>query len=157
MDIDVILARMKEGRQPTAVLAYTALHWQCGCRISDLLKVNHASISPSLNISILQGKGSQALSLQPLHFREFWKRVKELELSPMEYYDRYYFYRVYKRFGVSISNGKGKNNLVTHAFRRNLAQDIYTIDNNALRVQGALGHRSKSSTEFYIDKDKESS
>ena len=39
----------------------------------------------------------------------------------------------------------------------NLAQDIYTIDNNALRVQGALGHRSKKSTEFYIDKDKESS
>lgn len=154
IDIERILERMKNESQPLAVRAYTALHWQSGCRISDLLLVDFTSISLSLNISILQGKGSQALSIQPVYYRDYWKQVREMKMQPMKHYNRFYFYRVYKRFGIHSRRCKGKNDLVTHAFRKNLADDLYQLDNNEKRVQGGLGHRSSASSRYYIDKKK---
>ena len=149
MDIDRIIAQMEKERIPLSVLAYVSLHYYSGARISDLLQVDYTCISSRLNISILQGKKSQALVIQPVHHREFWERVRDNRLTPMEHYNRFYFYRLYKRFGISVSRGSRKNNLVTHAFRRELAVDLHNIDGNIKRAQGALGHRSSSSTEHY--------
>ena len=136
---------------PLDVRAYVSLHFYSGARISDLLAVDYRSISNRLNISILQGKQSQALTLQPVHYREFWERVRDNQLTPMQIYNRFYFYRLYKRFGITISRGSHKNNLVTHAFRRELASDLHSIDGNIKRAQGALGHRSANSTEHYVN------
>lgn len=149
MDINAIIAQMEAERIPLPVRAYVSLHYYSGARISDLLKVDYTSISARLNISILQGKKSQALVIQPVHFREFWVRVRDNRLTPMQNYNRFYFYRLYKRFGISVSRGGRKNNLVTHAFRKELARDLHALDGNIKRAQGALGHRSASSTEHY--------
>ncbi len=149
MDIDSIILQMKKERIPLPVLAYVSLHYYSGARISDLLQVDYTSISSRLNISILQGKKSQALVVQPVHHREFWERVRDNRLTPMQHYNRFYFYRLYKRFGITVSRGSRKNNLVTHAFRRELAIDLHNIDGNIKRAQGALGHRSAKSTEHY--------
>ena len=149
MDIDAILSKMKAELIPLPVRAYVSLHYYSGARISDLLAVDYASISNRLNISILQGKQSQALTVQPVHYREFWAGVRDNRLAPMENYNRFYFYRLYKRFGIVVSRGSSKNNLVTHAFRRELAGDLHALDGNIKRAQGALGHRSANSTKHY--------
>ena len=149
MDINRIISRMEKELIPLPVLAYVSLHYYSGARISDLLQVDYTSISSRLNISILQGKGSQALTVQPIHYREFWAQVRDNKLIPMQNYNRFYFYRLYKRFGITVSRGSHKNNLVTHAFRRELAADLHNIDGNIKRAQGALGHRSAKSTEHY--------
>ena len=149
MDIETIILQMKKERIPLPVLAYVSLHYYSGARISDLLQVDYASISNRLNISILQGKQSQALTVQPVHYREFWQRVRDNKLTPMQNYNRFYFYRLYKKFGITISRGSHKNNLVTHAFRKELAGDLHALDGNIKRAQGALGHRSAKSTEHY--------
>ena len=149
MDIDAILSRMESELIPLPVRAYVSLHYYSGARISDLLQVDYTSISSRLNVSILQGKGSQALVIQPVHYREFWVRVRDNRLTPMQHYNRFYFYRLYRRFGIIISRGNNKNNLVTHAFRKELAGDLYALDGNIKRAQGALGHRSSKSTEHY--------
>lgn len=151
MDITLILERMKQEGIPSIVRAYVSVHAQTGCRISDLLAIDYKCISDKLNISILQGKGSQALIVQPIHYRDLWKQVRDLKLTPMEFYNRFYFYRLYKKFGIVHRKNKGKNQFVTHAFRKILADDIYKIDQNKERVQGALGHRSRKSTEHYTD------
>lgn len=148
---------MERDRQPLALIAYVVLHFQSGCRISDLLNVDYTAISNNLNISILQGKGSLPLTVQPIYHREFWQQVKRLKLKPMEPYNRFFFYRLYKRYGIVIEKGANKNAYVTHAFRKNLADDLNRIDNNELRAQGALGHRSKSSTKRYLLNNNKSS
>ena len=149
MNIESILSNMKAERIPEAVRAYVSLQFCSGARISDLLAVDFKCISKNLNISILQGKQSQALTVQPVHYRAFWASVRDNELQPMDIYNRFYFYRLYKRFGISISRPHGKNNLVTHAFRKNLADDMQQLDGNIKRAQGALGHRSVNSTKHY--------
>lgn len=154
MNIDNILHTMETADIPLPVRAYVSLHYYSGARISDLLAVDYTCISRNLNISILQGKQSQALTVQPVHYRDFWRRVRDNELKPMELYNRFYFYRIYKRFGIVISRRKGKNNLVTHAFRKLLADDMQQLDGNIKRAQGALGHRSVNSTKHYTDEIK---
>lgn len=154
MNIDNILHLMETADIPLAVRAFVSLHYYSGARISDLLAVDFTCISRNLNISILQGKQSQALTVQPVHYRDFWIRVRDNELKPMELYNRFYFYRIYKRFGIVISRRKGKNNLVTHAFRKLLADDMQQLDGNIKRAQGALGHRSVNSTKHYTDEIK---
>lgn len=151
MKIERLIERMQSDNVPIHLIAYTALHQQSGCRISDLLNVNYLSISPGLNISILQGKGSLPLIIQPVYFREYWVDVRVKRLIPMEGYNRFFMYRFYRKYGIGVNNGSGRNMSVTHAFRKQLAQDVYSIDNTEIRVQGALGHRSKKSTEHYID------
>lgn len=150
MDIDSILKRMESDKQPVDVRAYTALHWQSGARISDLLKVDYSCISNSLYISISQSKQSNALTVQPVHFREFWKQVRDLKLTPMLHYNRFYFYRLYQRYGITDKKRNAINNSVTHAFRKNIAKDLYNLDENKERVTSALGHRSKRSADYYI-------
>ena len=154
MDINNILENMKASNIPLEVRAYVSLHFYSGSRISDLLAVDFTCVSRNLTISILQGKESQALTVQPVHYRDFWIRVRDNELKPMELYNRFYFYRIYKRFGIVISRRKGKNNLVTHAFRKLLADDMQQLDGNIKRAQGALGHRSVNSTKHYTDEIK---
>ena len=154
MNIDNILHSMETADIPLAVRAYVSLHYYSGARISDLLAVDFTCISRNLNISILQGKQSQALTVQPVHYRDFWIRVRDNELKPMELYNRFYFYRIYKRFGITVSRPKGRNNLVTHAFRKHLADDMQQLDGNIKRAQGALGHRSVNSTKHYTDEIK---
>lgn len=156
MMIESLIERMTENNISNDIIAYVALHAQSGCRISDLLAVDHSSISNNLNISILQGKGSLPLIVQPVYFRDYWTKVKCDRLSPMQSYNRFFFYRLYRKYGIVYSNGMFKNNSVTHAFRKSLANDIYSIDNTNLRVQGALGHRSKKSTEHYINSNNKS-
>lgn len=142
---------MRADGLPIELLAYISLHAQSGCRISDLLAIDFSCISPQLNISILQGKGSQALVVQPYVYREFWAQVRDLQTQPMRYYNRFYFYRLYRKYGIVFSKGGNKNSFVTHAFRKALAEDIYSIDRKKERVQGALGHRSHKSSDHYID------
>lgn len=151
MNIDNILHTMESADIPLPVRAYVSLHYYSGARISDLLAVDYTCISRNLNISILQGKQSQALTVQPVHYRDFWIRVRDNELKPMELYNRFYFYRIYKRFGITVSRPKGRNNLVTHAFRKHLADDMQRLDGNIKRAQGALGHRSVNSTKHYTN------
>ena len=150
MKIERLLMRLEERELPTAIKAYIALHAQTGCRISDLLKIDYKCVTSYLNISILQGKGSQPLVVQPLYYRDFWRSVRELELQPMASYNRFYFYRLYRSLGIVFDRGKGKNSFVTHSFRKALADDVYNIDGNLDRVSGALGHRSSKSAEHYV-------
>ena len=100
MNIEALILRMLEDGISENVIAYVALHAQAGCRISDLLAVDYRSISKHLNISILQGKGSMALVIQPLYFRGYWKLVRDAKLTPMQSFNRFYFYRLYKKYGM---------------------------------------------------------
>lgn len=146
------LERMQADNIPISILAYVALHHQSGCRISDLLAVDFSSITQQLNISINQGKGSLALLVQPLYYRDYWKNVRDNKLQPMSAFNRFFFYRLYKKYDLVHYSGSGKNNSVTHSFRKSLATDVYSLNQNIGRVQGALGHRSSKSSEHYVVK-----
>lgn len=135
------------------IVAGISLQFSAGLRISDLLKLTYQDISSNLLITVLQSKGSNPLIVQPIYFRDIWREVREEKLSPFQFYDRYVFYRISKRYGLIISNGKGRNNSVTHAGRKYLAREMYSASNDIHTAKEALGHKSANSTKYYVDKD----
>ena len=135
------------------IVAGISLQFSAGLRISDLLKLTYRDISSNLLITVLQSKGSNALVVQPIYFRDVWREVREEKLAPFQFYDRFVFYRISKRYGLVLSNGKGRNNSVTHAGRKYLAREMYSANNDINVAKEALGHKSANSTKYYIDKE----
>lgn len=150
-NIELLLKELEQKKFDTKLLAYISLQFTAGLRISDLLKINHSNITPNLLIAIEQGKGSNVLNVQPVFYRDIWRAIRDNKLSPMSCYNRFWFYKLYKKLGIVVDNGTGRNNSVTHAPRKMLARELYANDNNLEVAKNALGHKDERSTLYYID------
>ena len=135
------------------IVAGISLQFSAGLRISDLLKLTYRDISTNLLITVLQSKGSNALVVQPIYFREVWREIRQEKLSPFYFYDRYVFYRINRRYGLVLSNGPGRNDSVTHSGHKYLAREMYSASNDIHIAKEALGHKSANSTKYYVDKE----
>lgn len=135
------------------IVAGISLQFTAGLRISDLLKITYRDISTNLLITVEQSKGSNALVVQPIYFRDIWREVRQEKMSPFYFYDRFVFYRINKRYGLVLSNGTGRNDSVTHAGRKYLAREMYSASNDIHTARKALGHKSANSTKYYVDKE----
>lgn len=132
------------------ILALVDLQFQTGIRISDLLSIDFSNVTDRLHIVIEQGKGSRKLVVSPVNFRDYWKSVRVNKLNPSAGLNRFFFYRLYKKYGIEIDRGANKNKSVTHAPRKLIGKELYNRENKIEDVQAGLGHRSKRSSEFYI-------
>ena len=152
-NIELLLLELEKKNFDKKLLAYISLQFTAGLRISDLLKINYSNITPNLLIAIAQSKGSNVLNVQPVFYRDIWRLIRDNKLSPMSAYNRFWFYKLYKRLGIVLNNGAGRNNSVTHAPRKLLAQELYANDNNLETAKNALGHKDERSTLYYIDQN----
>lgn len=146
-----IIEELRKAKYPDLFLAYVSLQWQSGSRISDLLRVDYSCISPHLQITIEQGKGSKPLIVQPVHFRDLWRVVRDSRLSPARNWSRFFFYRVYKRYGIVIKSDNLKYDSVTHSFRKYIADDIIAGGGTIEDVQQVLGHIETKSAKYYVN------
>ena len=133
------------------IVAGVGLMFSAGLRISSLLMIDYTCISSNLVITIKQLKGSNTIYAQPIYYREVWRSIYENKLSPFRLYDRFFFYRLFKRYNLVKKNGVGRNDSVTHAPRKYLANELYSAENDIQVARNALGHKSVSSTKYYID------
>lgn len=133
------------------IVAGVGLMFSAGLRISSLLMIDYTCISSNLVITIKQLKGSNTIYAQPIYYREVWRSIYENKLSPFSLYDRFFFYRLFKRYDLVKKNGVGRNDSVTHAPRKYLANELYSAENDIQVAKDALGHKSVSSTKYYID------
>lgn len=150
-DILNIISRLVNKNIDKYIIAYITLQFSAGLRISDLLRVSYRNISPSLHITVEQGKGSNTIIAQPIFMREIWREIRDKKMYPIQSYNRFWFYKLYKKLGISKSNGSGRNNSVTHAPRKMLAQQLYTEKDNYEAARVALGHKDIRSTKYYTD------
>ena len=132
------------------ILALVDLQFQTGIRISDLLSIDFSNVTERIHIVIDQGKGSRKLVVSPSNFRDYWMNVRVNKLKPSAGLNRFFFYRLYKKYGIELDRGANKNKCVTHAARKLVGKELYRRENNIEDVQAGLGHRSKRSSEFYI-------
>lgn len=135
------------------IVAGVGLMFSAGLRISSLLMIDFTCISSNLVITIKQKKGSNTLYAQPIYYREVWRNIFEKRLTPFALYDRFFFYRLFKRYNLIIKNGTGRNDSVTHAPRKYLANEMYSVENDIETAKNALGHKSVSSTKYYINEN----
>ena len=147
------LQYMHEDGVSEFLCAGVGLMFSAGLRVSDLLSIDYRNVSINLIIEVPQSKGSNTLTVQPIYYRDVWRLIYDNKLAPFSLYDRFFMYRLFKKYSLQINNGSGRNASVTHAGRKYLANAMYSDKENIESAKKALGHKSANSTRYYIDED----
>ena len=139
---------------PLVVKAVASLQMTYGLRITEVLKIGVGDISKNGHIRIKGLKGSSDRIVYPVFYNEFWNQSNSSILPLITVYSRHFFYRWYKRFGLSISLGRNKKNAVTHCFRHLVVNEISGSFDKSELTQRFIGHKNLKSTKHYERKKK---
>lgn len=139
---------------PQVVSAVAELLWLNGARITEVLNIKGSDISSQGNIKIKGLKSSNDRILRTSEHRNFWLGMRNFTNNLGSVYSRFYFYREFKKRGISLNFHGYKNQAVTHAPRHLLIADLQTIDIELTTTKQTIGHKSIKSTEHYGKKNK---
>lgn len=127
-----------------------ALMYQSGCRVSSILGLSPADITPNGRVILRQGKGSNPLIITPSFELEWWLNTRLSGFNPFFYLNYMRLYRLFKDYALVLPNSFGNKTAVTASARKSVAEDVFDNSQNIEVTQNALGHKSAKSTEYYI-------
>ncbi|GEM_PF-1943491 len=131
-----------------AIIELMFLH---GLRITEALNITYRDINSNLQIKIRGLKGSSDRYVQSINFIKFWQYVRESKIVFVKSFNRYYFYRLFRKKGISFYLGNNKKESVTHLLRYNYVLLLLTDNVEVDVIQSVLGHKKLSSTLHYIN------
>jgi len=99
------------------VKAVASLLAQEGLRVSEVLNLHSSDVLTGLKVRIKGLKGSGNRIVQPVLYRSFWEGFRKSNYQIGEVYDRFYLYRVFKKYGLYFKPKNSSKYAVTHAFR----------------------------------------
>jgi integrase len=135
------------------VKALVALMWENGLRVSEVLHISEYDILHNGRIRVKGSKGSSDRFVVPVRYRNVWFK-RELRMPVfLRNIDRWFVYRVCRRYGFYYEQlGKG-NSKVTHYFRY-LYMLSMKLDNLTEKERAELvGHKNLKSQLYYYDKN----
>ena len=136
------------------VVAAISLMYQTGCRISSILQLKPAHISPNGRIILHQGKGSEPMVVVPADYRDWWLNYRNSNMQYYELQSYIYYYRLFKRYKLVSPSSFGTKDAVTATARKMVAMDTFSVNEDLNDAKIALGHKSINSTGYYV-KDKQ--
>ncbi len=132
--------------------AVIELQFLYGLRISEVLGIKWQDILFNGSINIKGLKGSESRLVYPVQYRDFWINFHNSKSTIGSSYNRFYFYRIFKKFGIySIMVGNSKAS-VTHYLRYMFVQQLKNSGKTKEQIQQIIGHKSIKSTLHYISK-----
>lgn len=123
-----------------------------GLRISEALSIRHNHIMFDGSIFVPGQKGSSDRVVYPVRFRDFWISVKNKQYVPPPSYNRFHFYRLYRKKGIYLALKGNKKGSATHLMRYLYIAKILNETKDIDQVRQLIGHRSIKSTLHYVNK-----
>jgi len=74
---------------------------------------------------------------------------KAIGQNPCSDFNRFFVYRFFKKYSISLSIGNGRNKKVTHAFRHLVSKSMKDAGMSLEDNQQMLGHVNINSTKYY--------
>ncbi len=136
-------------QEPEIVRAGIALMFQEGLRVSEMLNISGIDVKPGLKIVIKGLKYSHNRLVQPISFRTTWERFQGVNLKIGDDWDRYWLYRLFRRYNIQLSHVTGQNLSVTHSLRYIYIKQLAAESVDIELIQKAIGHKSIKSTQHY--------
>ena len=152
-EVEIKFAMMLRDGVNVTLVSFARLQFISGLRINDLLSIKRSDIGDNLTVYVRQSKGSRAMVISLLYDKEFWLSYKRGLFTDISVFNSMTFYRLYSRYNLTIFNGPGRNMSVTHSARKLLARTAYDVTNSVDMAQAALGHKSQSSTMYYLTQE----
>jgi len=123
-----------------------------GLRVSEVLRINASHISPQGRILIKASKGSRDRWVTSTKFTDLWIGFRANRLNVNDHINRFYIYRLFKKYGLYAAHSQGVYAAVTHVFRKMLALDSFALADSLEDISLALGHQSLNSALYYAPK-----
>jgi hypothetical protein len=89
-----------------------------------------------------------------VYYREFWSRFAGQPISIGQTFNRLFFYRLYKKYGIGQKYSENVNTSVTHELRHNRIKSTFIETEDIALTAETIGHKSVNSTLLYITEPK---
>jgi len=137
---------------PMEIKACTYLLDVYGLRITEVLNITNHDIDLHGRIKIKGLKGSSNRIITGGHYEAYFINCKNKNIHPFTIYDRFFYYRLFKKMGIFISFCNYAKRAVTHACRHQFIAEMQQSGSDILDAQKYIGHKSVKSTEHYVKK-----
>jgi len=131
--------------------AVLELQFLYGARISEVLSIKPSDISPNGHIKLTGSKGSDNRIVYAIMFKDFWEGMRINGWCIPTSYNRFYFYRLYKKKGLYLIFGNNVKNSVTHSLRYGYLISLLEQNLELDEIRHILGHKSIQSTIHYVE------
>lgn len=130
--------------------AVIELQYLYALRIQEVLDIDYYDIYPGGQILIKSEKGSNNRIVVPVLFRESWYGKTGMDLPLSRIYNRFYFYRLYKKLGFYAKFKGNENYSVTHFFRHELIEQLQKSGMSTEDIKLFTAHRSEGGIAAYV-------
>lgn len=120
-----------------------------GLRISEVINVKPSQVTSLGQIMIRGSKKSEDRIVMGYMYSHVWVNYVKKGNVIGDERDRYYYYNLYKKFGLYRKNKGSDNNSVTHVFRYSFVEMLLKNNIEINEIQKLIGHKSVKSTEHY--------
>lgn len=123
--------------------------YEYGLRISEVLRISHYDILRDYKVLVKGSKRSQNRIISLKFISEYADYIKRHHIVISDVRSRHYYYRLFKRYGLSHCFGQRKKNSVTHLFRHMFVKELRANDIAYEDIGNYMGHVNKKNTEYY--------
>ena len=134
------------------VKAYILLLFTSGLRISELCNIHSSDIDSQLNIKIKGLKGSNDRIVAPIYLRGSFNVFRSSSSKIGDIFNRFYFYKLFKKIGLYTTYSSSVNRSVTHYPRYLYLKQLGSNVEDKDLIKSVVGHKRKTNTESYINK-----
>lgn len=133
------------------VIVLLAFH---GVRISEALALHSNDVTKFGEVLIRGIKGSSNRIVRPIVEIDSFIFLGKNCVTIADYRSRFYYYRLFRKWGMYSKFGDNENVSVTHYFRHKYV--LRQLDNGVSLedIQKDIGHVNKSNTEIYAKREK---
>lgn len=147
-----LLERIDQLKHNRLVWEVALLQYRYGLRISEILLIDKYSFAgpKTLVIRGLKGSKSRVIELSnEFVYITLWERA-DYQIGYV--YSRWFFYREYKKVGITFLTPVGLRNSVTHSLRINKIKTMSKAGVSVELIAQHIGHKSTKTTNLYVNK-----
>ena len=150
MNSEQIIEQIKKSTIPDIEKYLICILIRNGLRISEITHCQNIKLIGNQLLSVWQKKTKTIRTANVVDFQQLTKYLFINGNLTVWNRDRYYYYRVFKRLGISELLIGRQHKSVTHLPRHKIATEIYNETNSIELVTAQLGHKSTRSASHYL-------
>ncbi len=127
------------------------LIYRNGLRVSELLRIRGTDIMQNGSFIIRASKFSENRIGFIVNGAQWFQSWRSFPGEVFRDYNRHFVYYLFKRRGISAQIIGNQNKAVTHVLRHQAIENLQRATNDSAATAQAIGHRSKRSTEHYLN------
>lgn len=128
------------------------LQYSYGLRISEVLNIRYSDITKGHRLIIHGLKGSDSKIIDVSKFKDVFVYLGKNTSFVFSHIDRFFVYRVFKKFGLTFQSKSSSRQSVTHSLRHQFVNELRSEGVDSLIIQKSIGHKNAKNTEIYGNK-----